>query len=271
MTATNEVENYPGFDEVISGFELMDKMQSHALKMGAVLIDDIITDVDFSKSPLVLMGDNGDEYHVDAVIIATGAKARWLEIESEAKYKGRGISACATCDGFFFKNKEVAVIGGGSKALEEAMHLANICSKVNLIHRRDEFRGEKVLQEKVMQNPKITIHYDSVVDEFLGQENPTKLNAIRLKNVKNGSLNEIKVDGAFVAIGSTPNTSVFKGHIELDENGFIKTEGKRTLTNVKGVFSAGDVQDPIYCQAIVAAGSGCMSALDVQEYLMHLK
>jgi len=268
LTTTTSIENFPPFFEGISGFDLMDRMRQHAEKMGAEMIDDVIEKVDLSASPFVLRGESGDDYHTDIIVIATGAKPRWLGLASETKYKGRGVSSCATCDGFFYRGKKVMVVGGGSKALDEALYLANICSEVHLVHRRDTFRAEKILQTAVLHNPKIVIHYDSVVDEFMGTGDSLSLNAVMLKNVKTSDFTRVDVSGAFIAVGNIPNTEVFRGHLKMNDAGYIITEKGTTYTSVPGVFAAGDVQAGAYCQAIVAAAAGCMAAIDVQSYLL---
>jgi len=267
MTITSDVENFPGFEDKVEGPWLMQQMEKQAAKVGTTIIQDSIAKIDLSKRPFTATGESGDTYTADALVIATGASARWLGIESEQKFQGYGISACATCDGFFFKGKEVVVFGGGNSAVEEALYLANICSKVTLIHRRDSLRAEKIGQDRLFKNPKVSVIWDSVVDEFLGTENPNSLTGVRLKNVKTGALSEIKCDGAFVAIGHTPNTELFKGAITLDSDQYIVTTPGSTKTNIEGVFAAGDVQDKIFRQAITAAGSGCMAALEAERWL----
>ncbi|MEZ5690213.1 MAG: thioredoxin-disulfide reductase [Rickettsiales bacterium] len=267
LTITTDVENYPGFENAVQGGFLMEQMEKQAANVGAEIIDDTIANVDFSSRPFSAVGESGDKYIAESVIIATGATARWLGLESEQEFSGFGISACATCDGFFFKNQEVAVIGGGNSAVEEALYLANIASKVTLIHRRDSLRAEKIAQDRLFYNPKISVIWDSVVDEFLGADEPKALNNIRLKNVKTGELSELKVDGAFVAIGHSPNTELFKGMVELDKENYIITKPDSTKTNIEGVFAAGDVQDKIFRQAVTAAGTGCMAALEAEKFL----
>lgn len=268
MTITTDVENYPGFADVIQGPWLMEQMQAQAESVGARIQYDLISDVDFSKRPFILTGDSGDTYIADAVIITTGAQARWLGLESEEKFNGKGVSACATCDGFFYKEKEVTVIGGGNTAVEEALYLANICSKVTLIHRRDELRAEKIGQDRLFAHPKIDVVWDSVVDEVLGGEGVMGgVEAVRVKNIKTGELSEIKADGMFVAIGHDPATSVFKGHIDMDDEGYLIAEAGSPRTNVPGVFAAGDCVDKIYRQAVTAAGMGCMAALEAEKFL----
>lgn len=267
MTITTDVENYPGFEEVIQGPWLMEQMQKQAEAVGTKMLSDMITKVDFSKRPFVCTGESGDTYVADVVIIATGAQAKWLGLPSEEKFRGYGISGCATCDGFFFRGKEVAVIGGGNTAVEEALFLSNHASKITVIHRRNAFRAEKILQERLMKDPKIEVLWDHVVEEFTGSENPPELTGLKLKNVKTGETKDLKVSGAFVAIGHQPSTEVFKGHLDMDKVGYITCKPGTTNTSVSGVFAAGDVQDAIYRQAVTAAGQGCMAALDAARFL----
>ncbi len=267
LTITTEVENYPGFADVIQGPWLMEQMEAQAQKVGTHIIHDYIVDVDLSKRPFVAKGDSGDLYEGKTLIIATGASARWLGLESEEKYQNFGVSACATCDGFFYKDKEVVVIGGGNTAVEEALFLANIASKVTVIHRRDELRAEKIGQERLFKNSKVEMCWDSVVEEFLGENNPPGLTGVRVKNVKTGETKEIPAHGAFVAIGHDPNTSLFADTLDMDEDRYLKTAADSTKTSVPGVFAAGDVQDKIYRQAVTAAGTGCMAALEAEKFL----
>jgi thioredoxin reductase (NADPH) len=267
LTITTDVENFPGFEKAVTGPYLMDQMEKQAAHVGTVIIHDTIMSVDLSKRPFVAQGDSGDSYTADALVIATGASARWLGLESEKKFSGFGVSACATCDGFFFKGKEVVVIGGGNSAVEEALYLSNIASKVTLIHRRDSLRAEKIGQERLFKNPKISVIWDSAVEEFLGTEDPNSLTGVRLKNLKTGAISELKADGAFVAIGHSPNTDLFKGQVTLDSDNYIITEKGSTKTNIAGVFAAGDVQDKIFRQAVTAAGTGCMAALEAEKFL----
>ena len=267
LTITTDVENYPGFAEPIQGPWLMEQMQAQAEHVGTRFMDDMIVSIDLSKRPFQAVGDSGDTYSGDTVVICTGATARWLGIESEKKFSGFGVSACATCDGFFFRGKEVAVIGGGNSAVEEAIYLAGIASKVTLIHRRDSFRAEKIAQDRLFANPKVAVVWDSVIDEILGTENPPGVTGLRLKNVKTGALSELSVDGVFIAIGHTPNTELFKGALEMDHEGYLITTPGSTTTNIPGVFAAGDVQDKIYRQAVTAAGTGCMAALEAERFL----
>jgi thioredoxin reductase (NADPH) len=267
LTITTDVENFPGFEHAVKGPWLMEQMEKQAANVGTNIMYDTIMSVDFSKRPFVAVGESGDTYTSDALVIATGATAKWLGLESEQKFSGYGVSACATCDGFFFKNKEVVVIGGGNSAVEEALYLAGIASKVTLIHRRDTLRAEKIGQDRLFAHPKVSVIWDSAVEEFVGTEEPTSLTAVRLKNLKTGEISEVKTDGAFVAIGHSPNTELFKGAITLDNEGYIVTEKGSTKTNIAGVFAAGDVQDKIFRQAITAAGTGCMAALEAERFL----
>ncbi len=271
MTITTDVENYPGFADVIQGPWLMEQMQKQAEKVGTQMISDLITRVDFSKRPFVLTADSGHVYTADAVVISTGAQARWLGLPSEEKFKGFGVSACATCDGFFFRGKKVAVVGGGNTAVEEAIYLTNHASHVTLVHRRDSFRAEKIMVDRLMANPKISVVWDSAVDEVLGTANPPGVTHVRLKNVKTGALSELEIDGLFIAIGHTPNTEIFKGQIDMDTDGYIRTRPDSTATNIAGVFAAGDVQDKLFRQAVTAAGTGCMAAIETERFLAGLE
>jgi thioredoxin reductase (NADPH) len=267
MTITTDVENYPGFADVIQGPWLMEQMQSQAIQVGTKMHNDVISEVNFSGTPFVAIGDSGSRYTADSVIIATGAQARWLGLESEDKFKGFGVSACATCDGFFYRGKEVAVVGGGNTAVEEALYLTNHAEKVTLIHRRDTLRAEKILQKRLMANPKISVIWDSVVEEVIGDEQPLGVTAIKIRNLKENALTELPLHGLFVAIGHYPATNLFKGHIAMDEEGYITTKPDSTKTNIRGVFAAGDVQDKTYRQAVTAAGTGCMAALEAEKFL----
>ena len=267
LSITTDVENYPGFGNIIQGPWLMDQMKIQAVKVGTIFHEDIITNIDFNKRPFSAITDSGNKFESKTIIISTGAQARWLNLESENKFKGFGISACATCDGFFFKNKNVAVIGGGNTAVEEALFLTKFASKVLLIHRRDSLRADKILQNRVFKNPKIKILWNFIVEEFIGSENPNALEKIRLSNTKDNSKNEIKVSGAFIAIGHDPATSLFKNHLEMDKENYIITKPDSTATSIEGVFAAGDVKDKIYRQAVTAAGMGCMAALEAEKYL----
>lgn len=267
LTITTDVENFPGFAEAVQGPWLMEQMQEQARHVGTRFMDDTITSVDLSKRPFTAVGDSGDTYSGDTLIICTGATARWLGMESERKFSGFGVSACATCDGFFFRNKEVAVVGGGNSAVEEALYLAGIASKVTLIHRRDSLRAEKIAQDRLFANPKVAVAWDSVIDEIVGDDNPPGVTGVRLKNVKTGALSVVPVDGVFIAIGHTPNTDLFKGALDMDDEGYLITKAGATSTNIPGVFAAGDVQDKIYRQAVTAAGTGCMAALEAERFL----
>jgi thioredoxin reductase (NADPH) len=267
MTITTDVENYPGFADVIQGPWLMEQMQKQAEHVGTRMISDLIVDVDFTKRPFRAVGDSGDIYTGDAVVIATGAQARWLGLESEQKFQGFGVSACATCDGFFFMDQEVCIVGGGNTAVEEAIYLTNHASKVTLIHRRDTLRAEKIMQDRLFKNPKVSAIWDSVVEEVLGDSDPLGVTGVRIRNVKTGATREIPCQGLFIAIGHDPATAVFKGKVEMDAEGYIVTAPDSTATNVPGVFAAGDVKDKIFRQAVTAAGMGCMAALEVEKYL----
>ena len=270
LTITTDVENFPGFAEAIQGPWLMEQMQQQAEHVGAQFLYDTIVEVDLSKRPFVAKGDSGDEYVGDTLIICTGATARWLGIESEQKYQGAGVSACATCDGFFFRGKEVVVVGGGNSAVEEAIYLAGIASKVTLVHRRDSLRAERIAQDRLFANPKVSVVWDSVVDEILGEGTPPGVTGVRLKNVKSGETGELACDGVFIAIGHSPNTDLFKGAVTIDDEGYVVTKAGATSTNIPGVFAAGDVQDKTYRQAVTAAGTGCMAALEAERFLaMH--
>lgn len=267
LTITTDVENFPGFVDPIQGPWLMEQMQGQAEKTGTRFLYDIITEVDLSKRPFIAKGDSGDEYIADSLIVATGASARWLGIESEKNFLGYGVSACATCDGFFFRNKNVAVVGGGSSAVEEALYLAGIAAHVTLIHRRDTLRAEKIAQKRLFDNPKVSVLWDCVIDEIEGESNPPSVNGLKLKNVKTGEQFHLPIDGVFISIGHTPNTDLFKGQLTLDKEGYIVTTPGNCRTNVKGVFAAGDVQDKHYRQAITAAGTGCVAAIEAEHFL----
>ena len=266
LTITTEVENYPGFPEIM-GPELMDKFKEHALKFGTSFYEDVIIDVDFSSRPFRMTGDSGTIYTADAVVIATGAQAKWLGLPSEEKFKGFGVSACATCDGFFYRNKEVMVIGGGNTAVEEALFLTKFASRVTLVHRRDELRAEKILQNRLFENEKVEILWDTTLEEILGDENPLGVTGARLRNVKTGETYDRDAHGIFIAIGHKPATEVFKGHVKMNDGGYIETAADSTATNVSGVFAAGDVSDETYRQAVTAAGLGCMGALEAERWL----
>ena len=267
LTITTEVENFPGFAKPVQGPALMEQMRKQAENVGASMFDDIIEDADLSRRPFALRGDSGDRYTGDTLIVCTGASARWLGLDSEKAFMGFGVSACATCDGFFFREKEVAVIGGGNTAVEEAIYLTNHASKVTVIHRRGELRADKILQDRLFANPKIEMMWDSVLDEILGQLDPPGVTGLRALNVNTGEPGEIAVEGVFIAIGHNPNTELFKGQLDMDGEGYILTKADSTATNIPGVFAAGDVQDKVYRQAVTAAGTGCMSALEAERFL----
>ena len=267
LMITTDVENYPGFAEPIQGPWLMEQMRAQAEHVGARLVNDHVSAVDFGQRPFRIAADSGQLYTADAVIIATGAKAQWLGEASEEKFKGFGVSACATCDGFFFRGKKVAVIGGGNSAVEEALYLSHIAEKVTLIHRRDSLRSERILQERLFARHNVEVRWDSAVDEILGSENPLSVEALRIKNVKTGATDTLPLDGVFVAIGHKPATELFVGQIALKGNGYIKTAPDSTATNIEGVFAAGDVADDKYRQAVTAAGLGCMAALEAERWL----
>jgi thioredoxin reductase (NADPH) len=267
MTITTDVENYPGFADVIQGPWLMEQMQAQAEHVGTRIIPDTITDVELGQRPFLAIGDSGDSYLADSLIIATGAQARWLGLPSEQQLRGAGVSACATCDGFFFRGKEVAVVGGGNTAVEEAIYLTNHATKVTLIHRRDSFRAEKIMQDRLFRNPKIKVIWNSVVEEVLGAGDPPGVAALKLRDVRTGAFSELAVDGLFVAIGHVPATEIFRGKLELDHEGYILTRPDSTATAIPGVFAAGDVKDKIFRQAVTAAGMGCMAALEAERFL----
>jgi len=267
LTTTTDVENYPGFAEVIQGPWLMEQMKEQAKVVGTEMIQDHISSVNLKSKPFEVIGDSGQKYTADSIIISTGAQARWLNIESEQKFRGFGVSACATCDGFFFKNKIVAVVGGGNAAVEEAMFLTKFASKVQLIHRRDSLRAEKMLQKKLMENKKIEIIWDSIVEEVTGDNKPKNVKGLKIKNVKTNKVEELKIDGLFIAIGHDPATQIFKDQLDMDKEGYLITKPDSTQTNIPGVFAAGDVKDKIFRQAVTAAGMGCMSALEAEKYL----
>lgn len=267
MTITTDVENYPGFADVVQGPWLMQQMEAQARFVGTEIITDYITEVDFSKTPYEAKGDSGALYTGDTIIIATGAQAKWLGLKGEEKFQGFGVSACATCDGFFFKEKEVAVIGGGNTAVEEAMFLTNFATKVTLVHRRDELRAEKILQERLFKNKKIEVLWDTVLEEIQGEENPLGVTSLKLKNVKTGDQSILPVHGVFIAIGHNPSTELFKGKLKMDKEGYLITAPDSTATDLPGVYAAGDVKDKIFRQAVTAAGLGCMAALEAEKYL----
>ena len=267
LATTTDVENYPGFAEVIQGPWLMEQMHEQAKAVGTEMIEDHISSVNLKSKPFEAIGDGGQKYTADSIIISTGAQARWLNIESEQKFRGFGVSACATCDGFFFKNKTVAVVGGGNAAVEEAMFLTKFASKVKLIHRRDNLRAEKMLQNKLMANKKIEIIWDSVVEEVIGNDKPKNVKGLKIKNLKTNKVEELKIDGLSIAIGHDPATQLFKDQLDMDKEGYLITKPDSTQTNIPGVFAAGDVKDKIFRQAVTAAGMGCISALEAEKYL----
>ena len=267
MTTTTDVENFPGFAEVIQGPWLMEQMRDQAKAVGTEMIEDHIASVDLKSKPFEAIGDGGQKYTADSIIISTGAQARWLNLKSEQEYRGFGVSGCATCDGFFFKDKEVAVIGGGNAAVEEAIFLTKFATKVKLIHRRNELRAEKMLQKKLKENKKIEIIWDSVLEEVLGNEKPKGVTGIKIKNVKTNKTTQLNVHGLFIAIGHDPATSLFKGQLDMDKEGYLITKPDSTETNKPGVFAAGDVKDKVFRQAVTAAGMGCMSALEAEKFL----
>ncbi len=269
LSTTTDVENYPGFAKVIQGPWLMDQMREQAIAVGTEMIEDHISSVNLKSKPFEAIGDGGKKYTADSIIISTGAQARWLNIESEQKFRGFGVSACATCDGFFFKDKTVAVVGGGNAAVEEAMFLTKFAAKVQLIHRRDSLRAEKMLQKKLLENKKIEIIWDSVVEEVVGENEPKNVKGLKIKNVKTNKINELKVDGLFIAIGHDPATQLFKDQLDMDKEGYLTTKPDSTETNIPGVFAAGDVKDKVFRQAVTAAGMGCMAALEAEKFLSH--
>jgi thioredoxin reductase (NADPH) len=267
LTITTDVENYPGFADVIQGPWLMEQMQRQAEHVGTKIVPDHVSRVDLSRRPFRIECDSGSRYLADTVIISTGAQARWLELPSEQKFRGHGVSACATCDGFFFRGREVVVIGGGNTAVEEALFLTNFASRVTVAHRRDSFRAERILQDRLFNNPKITVIWDSVLEEVVGSDDPLKVKGVILRNVKTGALHERSADGVFIAIGHTPASELFVGQLEMKHGGYIKTAPFSTATSVAGVFAAGDVTDDVYRQAVTAAGQGCMAALEAERFL----
>jgi len=267
LTVTTDVENYPGFAEVIQGPWLMEQMAAQAAHVGTRLVTDHVTKVDLSRRPFRLECDSGDRYWADALVLATGAQARWLDLPSERKFRGYGVSACATCDGFFYRGKEVLVIGGGNTAVEEALFLTNFASKVTLVHRRDRLRAERILQERLYRNPKISVLWDTVLEDVLGDEQPPKVKAAVLRNIKTGELTERTIDGIFIAIGHAPASELVAGQVEMKPSGYVKIAPHSTATSVPGVFAAGDVADDIYRQAVTAAGLGCMAALEAEKFL----
>ncbi len=270
LTITTDVENYPGFADVIQGPWLMEQMRAQAIHMGTEMVEDHIIKAELKTKPFRLTGDSGAVYTCDVLVIATGAQAKWLGLESESKFKGFGVSACATCDGFFFRNKEVAVIGGGNTAVEEALHLTHFASKVTVVHRRDHFRAEKILQDRLFKNPKVNVLWNTELIDVIGQEGPLSVTKAKLKNLKTGEVTEQPVHGIFIAIGHAPQTQLFTGLLEMKLGGYLHTAPNSTATSIPGVFAAGDVADDIFRQAVTAAGLGCMAALEAEKYLEGL-
>ncbi len=270
LMITTDVENYPGFSSAIQGPWLMEQMAAQAEHVGTRIMNDLVMEVDFSRRPFRCVGDSGDIYIADTVIIATGAQARWLGLPSEKAYQGAGVSACATCDGFFYRGKRVAVIGGGNSAVEEALYLTHHADRVTLIHRRSSLRAEKILQRRLFEHPKVDVIWDHVVEEITGGGTPAVVTGIRLSHRETGIERTLDLDGVFVAIGHTPNTAVFRNHVELDGEGYVRTIAGSTRTNIEGVFAAGDVQDKIFRQAVTAAGTGCMAALEAEKWLTEV-
>ena len=271
LTITTDVENYPGYGDVIQGPWLMEQMETQAKNVGTEIINDIIKSVDLKSRPFTALSESGKSYTADSIIISTGAQARWLGLDSEQKFQGYGVSACATCDGFFFKEKEVVVVGGGNSAVEEALFLTSFASKVHLIHRRDELRAEKILQERLLKHEKINCIWDHELVEIIGEDNPPNVTGVKIKNVKTNETQELNRDGVFIAIGHDPATQIFKDKVEMDRDGYIITKPDSTATNVDGVYAAGDVKDKTYRQAVTAAGMGCMAALEAEKYISSLK
>lgn len=267
LTITTDVENYPGYGDVIQGPWLMEQMEQQAEKVGTEIITDNIKTVDFSSRPFKAESESGEQFTADTVIISTGAQARWLGLESEQKFNGYGVSACATCDGFFFQDKTVLVVGGGNSAVEEALYLTNIASKVYLVHRRDSLRAEKILQDRLFSNPKVEVIWNSQLEEVIGNDDPLNVTGVKLKNTKDEGITTVDVDGVFIAIGHDPATQIFKGQIEMDNENYIITKPDSTETNIPGVYAAGDVKDKVYRQAVTAAGMGCMAALEAEKFI----
>ena len=267
LSITTDVENYPGFAAVIQGPWLMEQMKEQAESVGTAMHSDVIVEVDLKARPIRCIGDSGAVYTGDSLIICTGAQARWLGLDSETKFRGFGVSACATCDGFFFRDKTVAVVGGGNTAVEEAIFLTNFAAKVYVVHRRDALRADKILQDRLFRNPKIEMLWDHVVDSVLGEDDPLSVTGMRLENVKDGATRDVAIDGLFIAIGHDPATALFKGQLDMDAEGYIVTAPDSTATKLPGVFAAGDVKDKVYRQAVTAAGMGCMAALEAEKYL----
>ena len=271
LTITTDVENYPGFADVIQGPWLMEQMEAQARHVGTEAYFDMIVECDFDARPMVCRGDSGQVYTADAVVISTGAEAKWLGLPSEERFRGFGVSACATCDGFFFRDREVLVIGGGNTAVEEALYLTNHASRVSVVHRRDSLRAEKILQERLFRNDKVEMVWDTVLEEVLGGGEPAGVTGAKLRHVKTGAVTERAVDGVFIAIGHRPNTDIFRGLLEMDEEGYLITRPDSTVTSLPGVFAAGDVKDKVFRQAVTAAGLGCMAALEAEKYLAAME
>jgi len=271
LTITTDVENFPGFQTPIAGTELMHNMRVQAHNVGVQIVDDKIIEVDFSRRPFECNSENHNVFCGDSVIIATGASARWLGLPSEEKYRGFGVSGCATCDGFFYRGRDVAVVGGGNTAVEEAIYLTNFAKSVTLIHRRNELRADKTMQQRLLNNPKIKVEWDSVVEEVVGTDTPLSMTGVKIKNVKTDKTKTLDVEGLFIAIGHHPNTDIFQQHLELDNDGYIKTKPDSSKTNIEGIFAAGDVKDPKFRQAVIAAGSGCIAALEAERWLTEQK
>ncbi len=271
LTITTDVENFPGFPEPINGSELMQRMHDQAVNVGVTIVEDQISEVYFAENPFVLISEGANSYCADSVIIATGASARWLGLPNEEKFRGYGVSGCATCDGFFYRNKDVVVVGGGNTAAEEALYLSGIAKNVTLIHRRDQLRADKVMQDRIKNNPKIQVEWDSVIEDILGTDTPKGVTGVRIKNLKTDKYKDLEVDGVFIAIGHKPNTEIFKNAVDLDKDGYVVTSPGSFRTSVNGVFAAGDVKDAVYRQAVTAAGSGCQAFLEAQRYLQECK
>lgn len=271
LTITTDVENYPGFADAVQGPELMEAMRQQAENVGTEIVYDLINEVDLKSVPKRAVGDSGTVYTADTIVIATGAQARWLGLPSEEKFNGYGVSACATCDGFFYRGKEVIVVGGGNTAVEEALYLANICSKVTLVHRRDELRAEKILQDRLFAAANIDVKWDHVLEEVVGTEEPLGVTGVKLKSVHTDAITELDAHGVFIAIGHTPSTQIFKGQLPMDSEGYIEKKPDSTETDIPGVYAAGDVTDKVYRQAVTAAGMGCMAALEAEKYLAVLE
>ncbi len=271
LTITTDVENFPGFPEPINGSELMQRMHDQAVNVGVTIVEDQISEVYFAENPFILISEGANSYCADSVIIATGASARWLGLPNEEKFRGYGVSGCATCDGFFYRNKDVVVVGGGNTAAEEALYLSGIAKNVTLIHRRDQLRADKVMQDRIKNNPKIQVEWDSVIEDILGTDTPKGVTGVRIKNLKTDKYKDLEVDGVFIAIGHKPNTEIFKNAVDLDKDGYVVTSPGSCRTSVNGVFAAGDVKDAVYRQAVTAAGSGCQAFLEAQRYLQECK